>query len=475
MSQSQDKVLSGDKVSGGQIGIVEVHALGLAFLGGTITEVTKVIELGSSSDKIKGECDVKVGTVTNREVNLIGLKGFVSGLIPGERALVKLDKLQGNLFHGTLLELIESSPQRVTPPCSYVESCGGCHLQHLNYAGQLSEKFKMVTSALKIAGFSDEVISTPKEIVPSSPLNYRRRLSLHIDKVGRIGLFGRSSRDVVELESCLQADVLISRALPNLKLIGQILKGVGGGLSLETDGKVLVSVVKLDRDLSPAVYSELCIELAKVAQGGIVEVKGKEVQSFGFTELEMETGYSVPAGSFSQVNSEVNLKLVKQVLRYAQALKARSVLDLYSGAGNFALPIAREGAHVTAVESSTNLVKTGDTQAMKRGLGDRVSFVNLSVEGYFKLGSRSKFDLIIADPPRSGLGPMARKLDISENLILISCHLAACIRDIQTLIAEGWSVESIEPFDMFAQTTYLEILTVLRRPSFRGRPASQSG
>lgn len=462
MSESQAKVLSQNKGP-----LVQVEALGLAFLGGTITEVKQVVD--------PGKCEERSGALTVNKLNIIGLKGFVSGLIPGEVALVQIDRLQGNLFHGTFINLIEASPQRVTPPCPYVERCGGCHLQHLTYPGQLEEKGRMVASALKTSGVPDEVISTLKEIVPSSPLGYRRRLSLHIDKDGRIGLFARSSREVIELESCLQADSMISAALPELKPVGQSLRGLAGGLSLETDGEVLVGVVKLDREASAAIYSEVCQKLGKVVQGGIIEVKGREVASFGQTELEMDTGYSVPAGSFSQVNSEVNLKLVKRVLDYAQRSKAQKVLDLYSGAGNFALPLAREGAHVTAVESSTNLVKTGDTQAMRRGLGERVSFVNLSVEAYFKMGSPAKFDLIIADPPRSGLGPMTRKLNQSENLILISCHLAACIRDIQLLLAEGWSVESIEPFDMFAQTTYLEILTVLRRPSSRGKPASQSG
>lgn len=474
MSESQVKVLADNKAP-----LVRVEALGLAFLGGTVTEVKEVVDTGQLSGveshaSCKNDKDSQ-GELKIHKSDLVGLKGFVSGLIPGEEALVRVDKLQGNLFHGSLVNLINKSADRISPPCPYVERCGGCHLQHMAYQAQLVEKRNMVASALRSGGIPEGVISTLKEIVPSSPLGYRRRLSLHIDKEGRVGLFARSSREIIELDSCLQADPLISAALPRLKPIGQSLVTIGAGLSLETDGETLVGVVKLDRELSSALHSELSHKLGEVVQGGIIEVKGREVARFGQTELEMDTGYSVPAGSFSQVNSGVNLKLVKRVLDCAAQLRAQRILDLYSGAGNFALPLARDGAYVTAVESSTKLVKTGDTQAMRRGLGERVSFVNLSVEAYFKMGSSAKFDLIVADPPRSGLGVMSRRLNQSENLILISCHLAACIRDIQLLIADGWTVESIEPFDMFAQTTYLEILTVLRRPSSRGKPASQSG
>jgi 23S rRNA (uracil1939-C5)-methyltransferase len=141
------------------------------------------------------------------------------------------------------------------------------------------------------------------------------------------------------------------------------------------------------------------------------------------------------------------------------------VLDLYSGAGNFSLPFALSGRTVTAVEADKRLVSFGRQNAQRYRLERTLSFVESSVERYLKEAPQAvaAADLVVADPPRSGLGAVAGALTPCRQIALISCHLPSFVRDLRALTTAGFSPLFIQPFDMFAQTSYVEILCALRR------------
>jgi 23S rRNA (uracil1939-C5)-methyltransferase len=181
-------------------------------------------------------------------------------------------------------------------------------------------------------------------------------------------------------------------------------------------------------------------------------------------------------GGFSQTNLGINQLLVQRVVDLISEqfptspsqTRAETVnlWDLYSGAGNFAIPLAYRGYHVSAVESCQELATACRRTAHAKNL-DNLTEYPVSVEKFLKNYSQKlpKSDIIIADPPRSGLGAVA-KLLMSQNpqqLILISCFLPAAVRDLTELVATGWKIAKIIPFDMFPHTEYLELLTVLQK------------
>jgi 23S rRNA (uracil1939-C5)-methyltransferase len=142
------------------------------------------------------------------------------------------------------------------------------------------------------------------------------------------------------------------------------------------------------------------------------------------------------------------------------------VLDIYAGAGNFAIPIASRGIKTTAVELVPELVAAAQDLIAREGLP--ISYRCMSVEKYLReirdtLTSAPEWDCLVVDPPRSGLGKLISSLPTSPLILLVSCQLASCIRDLKAFVSLGYRIESVEPFDMFAQTSHTEILSVLRR------------
>ena len=193
----------------------------------------------------------------------------------------------------------------------------------------------------------------------------------------------------------------------------------------------------------------------------------KERGGFGRQILELPLTPSgtfklkVPAGSFSQVNWEINQRLIADVIEYSGIGRNVRVDDLFSGAGNFSVPAARDGAKVTAVENDPRLVNLGRENASRYSLNN-LNFVETTVEKYLA-GRKHQADVIIADPPRSGLGTMAQSLTYAKKLVLISCQLSSFVRDLRLLQDNGWIVEKIRPYDMFAQTSYVEIMSIYSR------------
>ena len=171
----------------------------------------------------------------------------------------------------------------------------------------------------------------------------------------------------------------------------------------------------------------------------------------------------LPAGVFSQVNWEVNLKLIEEVLSVIEPRAEMKVYDLYAGAGNFTLPLARSGASVEAVECESVLVRWGRENAKTHGLDQKVTYRERSVEKFLRNEKLDPDSILLADPPRSGLGPLVKELGAGKRLVLISCHLPSFVRDVKQLIQNEWSASRIQAFDMFAQTSYVEMMGVFER------------
>jgi 23S rRNA (uracil1939-C5)-methyltransferase len=399
--------------------------------------------------------------------DLIGMKGFVPFVVPGERISLAIEEKKERFFEGKLLTVLDADPRRVKPPCAHFGVCGGCDYQHIQYDAQLDLKRTMVSDVLYSAGCGNAVLERLRSIVPSSPYAYRRRVTLHLAPDGAVGFYKRGSRSIEPLRECHIVTPSLRAVLPKIREFCEAIRGQSGTLLLESGKQEAIVILKVERNTLVGSEENLLRTLQQYFPAGALFMDGKELSSFGDAVLSLPFGsqeLEVPAGSFSQVNWEVNEKLVGRVVEVARKFGGKLAHDLYAGAGNFSIPLAREGWTALAVESDRRLVGIGDTFARKVGIGDRVSFINLSVEKFFSEYPQSRVpNLVIADPPRSGLGHQAKRVAMADTLILISCYLPSGARDIKNLTGLGWEVEYIEPFDMFAQTTYLELMTVFRR------------
>ncbi len=179
------------------------------------------------------------------------------------------------------------------------------------------------------------------------------------------------------------------------------------------------------------------------------------------------TRFRLPAAAFFQVNPGAAERLVQLVLEATETQAARNVLDLYGGVGVFAIALARRGARGTVVEADRDAVECGRQAAAEEGL-DRVAFVVSDVAAYLRSSSGGPLwpDLVVADPPRTGLSrgvaEAIAKLGAAR-IVLVSCDPPTLGRDLRALADRGYSVRRVVPVDLFPQTAHVEAVAVAER------------
>ena len=431
----------------------------------------------------------EVVSQSNGKTDLLGIAAFVPFSIPGEKVLAQVIEQKKKHLLAKLIEVLEPAPSRISPLCPSFATCGGCELQHMHYENQLLEKQRMIRGSLLAASIPPEIVDKLKPIQRSDPFGYRRRITLHVDSSGNLGFYKVNSRVVVTINHCDISNSEINRDLPAVKQLVLESKGLISSVTIENDDRGNIIVLKSPYSLSPGQIQRIEQAARPAFSNVLIMAQGKEVGGFGrqilqlpllqqsrlfFQSTESDRGrytpnsrstseleLNVPAGYFSQVNWGINLTLIEKVVAACKAQRHQTILDLYSGAGNFSLPLARTGALVTAVESDDRLTTLAKDNVRKTGLERNLKVISSSVEQFLRTPEgRSNYDLIVADPPRSGLGSLIHHLPQTKSLIYISCALPSFIRDLKTLVSKNWQINFIEPHDMFAQTSYVEILCV---------------
>lgn len=401
--------------------------------------------------------------------DLLGITAFVPFTAISEVVRARVVEKKERYLRTELIAVDAPSPERVTPACKYFTNCGGCELQHISYPAQLKAKEEMVRGSLRAGKLPTKVFDLLKPVVPGKPYGYRRRITLHVDANGRAGFYRQRSRSVVAIESCPISSAAVNKLLPNIQELGRELPGKVSSILLEEDLQGVVAVLKSPYDLSQIEAKEIIDKAKKLLPDFCLIAGGREAGGIGRQILDLPLNEKatfvlrIPAGHFSQINWKINLALIERVIQAANIKYGDTVYDLFAGAGNFTLPLARAGAQVTAVEVDRRLVSFGRENAKRHNLAKKVNYSELSVEKFLEQGKQPQIKTVVADPPRSGLGNLVSSLGFADNLLLISCHLPSFVRDLKGLTDRNWIVESIEPFDMFSQTSYLETLAILRR------------
>jgi 23S rRNA (uracil1939-C5)-methyltransferase len=361
---------------------------------------------------------------------------FVPFVLPGETARINVD----DDVHAGLVEVVTPAAERVIPPCPHFTNCGGCHYQHAPYEFQLARKVEILREQLRRVG----KIEYPGEIetVSGPALGYRNRAQFHIAD-GRIGYLAARSHDLV----ALPGDCPVSSPRLNQSLAA-IREGLGSSrfprfvhsievFTNETD--VQINAIETDRPVARSFYDWLGSKVAL-----------DYTTSFGT--------FRVSPRSFFQVNRFLVEALVEKALSGAAG---ETALDLYSGVGLFAVPLAGRFKSVIAVESSSSAARDLEVNAERAGVS--VSIEMARVEDYLIKLDKAP-DFVLADPPRAGLGkPVATHLArlAPERLTIVSCDPATLARDLAVL--HGYSIERLTLVDLFPQTYHLETIAHLRR------------
>jgi len=357
-------------------------------------------------------------------------------VLPGETA--RLDV--GADIHAGLVEVTASSAERVAPPCPLFTHCGGCHYQHAPYDFQVARKMEILREQFRRVGKMD--YTGEIETITGPPLGYRNRAQFHI-RNGQIGYLAPRSHTLVPVTGeCPISSPRLNQALAEMRARLHDPKFPRFVHSLElfsNEADVQVNILEADRPVAKSFYEW---------PGSVVALE--YATSFGT--------FRVSPRSFFQVNRFLIEPLVDAALHNSSG---KTALDLYAGAGLFALPLARRFEKVIAVESGVSAARDLEVNATRAGLKLRTE--QARVEDFLHRLTDSP-DYVLADPPRAGLG----KTVVAElarlappRITIVSCDPATLARDVAAL--SSYKIERMILVDLFPQTYHLETVVHLNR------------
>jgi 23S rRNA (uracil1939-C5)-methyltransferase len=370
---------------------------------------------------------------------------FAPYVLPGERIEVQAVREKPGMIKARTLKVLEPAAQRVKPECRYFGRCGGCHYQHASYGSQLEAKKAIVVEELRRLGHVEAPAETG--VVAGEPWGYRNRVQLHVEN-GGVGYREAGSHKLCAVDHCPIASPAVNRTIATLAAMARDSRWPRFVRSIEifTDEEsVQLNVLETDRPVALRFF-EWCGEQIPGLVGGHLDYLGR---------------FRVSGHSFFQVNRFLTDRLVEAAVGEAAG---ETALDLYAGVGLFTMALAQRFASVRAVESGAAAARDLEFNAQRAGLGN-VQVKQGSAEAFLG-GLEAAPDLVLLDPPRSGLGkPVVEQLVRLKpaQIVLVACDPATLARDLAKLLASGYSMERMTVVDLFPQTYHVETVVGMRR------------
>jgi len=400
---------------------------------------------------------------------------FVPGVVPGERVSVAVDP-KSRPARGRVLELLERSASRTTPPCSSVDRCGGCDWMVLTPERQAEEHAKIVG---RLLGGGVQ----PKSHRPVEPLRYRTRARVHVEATQRgkgaggkrvsVGMFARRSHAPASVDTCIVLDPILDRARAALAAWLDGAEGRGEAqLALGSPGADRRAVLDLrwTGEIPGAVFGRL--ERA-VADGtlagarifaGAVRMPATIGDPTPFIRGADAMPLQLAPGGFSQATEEGNVVLASRVAELARTLPPGPCVELFAGAGNLTVLLARD-REVVAVEQDHDACVAARVNLQARSLPVRV--VEADANAFQVPRSTS---LVVLDPPREGARAVAEALAAraakgrAPAIVYVACDPPTLARDVKILTTAGYTLREVETFELFPQTSHVETIVVLAPP-----------
>ena len=374
---------------------------------------------------------------------------FVSGALPGELVATRVVDERRDHARAVAVDVIEAAPGRVAPPCPFVAAgCGGCGWQHVEPATQRSLRVDMVADALRRLGGVAEpvVLSGP---APSTT-GYRTTLRGVADDDGRFALRRHHSHELVAVPGCLVAPPLLVEVLAEGRF------PPGAEVTVRAGARTGERLVVVDEPADAAdAAAEARGEIA--VPEGVRVVTGAELAAGKRAWIHEEVAgvrLRVSARSFFQAGPEAAEALVAAVgVATGPVVAGTRLADLYGGVGLFATTVGR-AAHVVLVEASAS--SAADARVNLQGLDGR------AVRSDVAAWRPRRMDVVIADPPRAGLGRAGARAVAAARagrVVLVSCDAGALGRDARLLRGAGYDLVSSTVVDVFPHTPHVEVVS----------------
>jgi len=408
-----------------------------------------------------------------------GKATFIEGALPGEEVTFHYLSQRKSYDEGVVSEIIKASPDRVEPKCPHFGVCGGCSLQHMDAGAQILAKQQIMLDNFKhIGGVQPETILEPLTAIE---WGYRRKARLgcrYVAKKGAVLVGFREKRTgwLAEMGRCEVLHPAVGERIMELRQLISELKCYERLPQIEVAiGDDVVALVfrnmdeLADEDKDSLILfgqqHDIHIYLQPKGPDSVYLTWPEQSQlSYRLDEFELEMLFKPT--DFTQVNTDINRKMLSRAIAMLDPQPNERVLDLFCGLGNFTLPLARRAGHVVGVEGEAGLVQRGKENAAHNKISN-VEFhaADLTQEPHNHPWFGSGFDKLLIDPPRSGAFDIVKHVPAfgANRIVYVSCNPATLARDAQVLVEAGYKLKSAGVMDMFPHTTHVESIALFER------------
>ncbi len=403
-----------------------------------------------------------------------GKSVFVPFVLEGETVEAQIIEQKPGFARARLDGVTEPATTRIQPGCPYFQRCGGCHYQHTSYENQLAIKASVLRETLRRTAKIE--LPCELQVHPSPEWNYRNRTRLKIQASPEfaIGYYKFRSHDLLPIHQCPISSPLINRAIAQLWSAGRDIAEQVSEVELfanAADDALLIEFhcqrgtprrdARAMAENFAAILPEIKGAAAFEQQPSTQAADPRPLAESGVRFLSYETKaftYQVSSGAFFQANRF----LIDELVRLAtDSASGKLALDLYAGVGLFSAVLARNFAQVIAVEASQTSLAD-----LQHNCGQEVKAVRATTEKYLAQSSGLHPDLVVADPPRGGLGENVvrnvARLD-APRITCVSCDPSTLARDLRTFVGLGYRIAEAHLIDLFPQTFHIESVFHLTR------------
>ncbi|MDF1581687.1 MAG: 23S rRNA (uracil(1939)-C(5))-methyltransferase RlmD [Methyloprofundus sp.] len=406
---------------------------------------------------------------------------FIDEALPGEEVEFIYTDSRKDYAEGKVETLFTRAPERVDAKCEHFGKCGGCSFQHVDDAAQISFKQDLLVDQFQRIG----KVTIPQiwEPLTGPHWGYRQKARMgvkYVEKKGRVlvGFRERRNQFLAEIESCKVMNPIVGEKLMALsEMIGKLtvkdkipqIEVAIGDKECVLAFRVLEPATAEDKEIMRAFGHEHKISLCLQSKGPdtIVPIEGEPDVMLTYALPDQGVHFRFKPAMFTQVNYEINRKMITRVMQAMEFNENDRVLDLFCGLGNFTLPIATKAGHVVGVEGDQPLVNHAKDNAQLNNLSNVEFFAaDLSKDVSGQAWAQQTYNKVILDPSRAGASdvlPNLKKWN-PELIMYVSCNPSTLARDAGVLVNDmGYTLVKAGVMDMFPQTGHVESIALFRK------------
>ena len=396
-----------------------------------------------------------LGRIPDSPAGTAGRAVFVPFGLPGETVRLRIIEQKRGHIRAELVEVLDPSPQRITPKCLHFGVCGGCAYQHLSYPAQLQVKTDILRDQLIRIG---KIQDPPVQPIVASPQewNYRNNIQFHLSRAGELGFIQSNGRDMFPISECHLPEAALNSVWPGLEFDpGLGLERISLRLGMEDE---IMLVLESGNPEPPELELEAALSVVHLAGEDALVMAGEDA----ITIPVMGRPFHVSAASFFQVNTGMAGQMVQHLIDHLPVTPRTVLLDVYCGVGLFSAFFAGRVRRLIGIEASPSACADF---AANLDEFDNVELYEAPAEHVLP-GLDVRPDVVIVDPPRAGLDKGALDALVAlqpARLAYVSCDPSTLGRDAARLISAGYRLVQVTPFDLFPQTYSIESISIFEK------------